>query len=330
MKPLFTCPYCSHPLPQPRGEGVRCPSCGVELHARLGILDLRGPRAPSPDPDWEVVAALQSEFENLDYAGLLKLRLRLAPSAGDLLGHEQDYHLQQFQRGRNMVSMFRRRLEECYGPGLRGNALDLGCGAGAATLALAEGYDWVVGLDASLPNLILAKKALQGAGARNCLLVNAYAQHLPLVDGQFAHITAVNVAEHVADLGEVVAECRRVLGSRGTLAFDSRNRFDLLFPEPHVRLRWVGFLPRAWAKAYVRRRRHVEYSSTALLSLHDLARAMQDSFGNHYRVVFPEVTAYGHPAWQDGVLRSLERLPLLRGLLMSFFPSHLVLAQKEP
>jgi hypothetical protein len=40
-------------------------------------------------------------------------------------------------------------------------------------------------------------------------------------------------------------------------------------------------------------RRHVEYSSTALTAPHDLARAMRDSFGNHYRVVFPEVTATG-------------------------------------
>ncbi|MGH2521891.1 MAG: methyltransferase domain-containing protein [Anaerolineales bacterium] len=294
----------------------------------MGIPDLRGPGVIGLEVDEIIVEQMLANYDRATYAELLDLRLHGAPTFGDLIGHETAYHLDQAERGREMVSMFQIRLAEFFGTSAQALALDIGCGSGASLVALAESYQHVAGIDPSLPDLILAQKALEARKVANVQLVQAYGQRLPFPDQAFDYVNALNVLEHVFDFDSVLCEIYRVLKPGGGFAADSRNRFDLLLPEPHVKIRWVGWLPRRWAKTYVRWRRGVGYEATQLLSLADLRRGLDRRFGSGYRIVFPHVSAYGGPAWVESWLARLEHMPIMRDLVLWIFPSHLVLAKR--
>ena len=232
-------------------------------------------------------------------------------------------------RGKKMVAMFMERLVERAGMAGKKTALDIGCGMGAGLSMLAETFEQVVGLDPSLPDLILARKALETQGFRNFRLIQAFGQHMPFPDMSFDHISAVNVLEHVFNLDLVLSEVFRLLRLGGGFAADSRNRFDLFLPEPHVKLRWVGWLPRSWAKPYVEWRKHVGYDATYLFSYSELWHGLRRHFGIQSDVLFPRVKAYGGPAWVDRWIDYLERIPGVRHVALCFFPAHLALGWRE-
>ena len=172
---------------------------------------------------------------------------------------------------------------------------------------------------------------MQEAGLENFQLVQAYGQGLPFAGEQFAYIMAQNALEHLFDVDAVLAEIVRLLQPGGGFAADSRNRYDLLFKEPHVHLRWVGFLPRRWAPRYVAWRNGMRYDNTWLLSYGDLRRLLQRHFGpRRYRILFPDTAAYGGAPVADRWLNLLERGGPLAAPVKFFFPSLLALATKAP
>jgi ubiquinone/menaquinone biosynthesis C-methylase UbiE len=295
----------------------------------LGIPDLRDPeRVPSKTDD-PIVSRMLEVYPHASFAELLNIRVRYAPTYNELIGHETAYMLTGRARGKRMVTMFLERLSERAGMAGKEIALDIGCGMGAGLSMLAETFEQVVGMDPSLPDLILARKALETQGFRNFRLIQAYGQRMPFPDMSFDHISSVNVLEHIFDLDPVLSEVFRVLRPGGGFAADSRNRFDLFLPEPHVKLRWVGWLPRGWAKRYVGWRRDVGYDATYLFSYGELWCGLRRHFGRQCDVLFPLVEAYGGPAWADRWLDYLEHIPVLRHVALCFFPAHLALGWRE-
>jgi SAM-dependent methyltransferase len=321
----FTCPVCCQPLVEVE-DNVACLQCGSAYPQTLGIPDLRRPGAARSNTDAVIVEHMVACYCGATYAELLEIRLRGMPNYGDLIGHEVNYHLDHAARAGHMVAMFLARLACHARTGSPDTALDIGCGSGGSLLALARQYTQVVGIDPSLPDLILARKSLEMAATTNVRLVQGFGEALPFADDTFDYINVLNVLEHVSDLDGLLRESRRVLRPGGSLAGDSRNRYDLFLPEPHVKVRWVGLLPKRLANRYVRWRKGVGYEGTYLHSYCELRRALARQFGSDWRVIFPLVAAYGGPAWVDRWLRRLERLPLLPGMLLWVFPSHLVLA----
>jgi ubiquinone/menaquinone biosynthesis C-methylase UbiE len=325
LSPL--CLTCNSPIDFSTPQAASCPGCGRRYPVTLGIPDLRGNRTPKVDADAPIVEQMLAQYAHTDFAELLDLRLRLAPTYDDLRGHEVDYVLTSASRGREMIEMFLNRALEFFPIPGNQSALDIGCGTGAGLQVLARKYQTVVGIDPSLPDLILSRKALETAGISNFQLVQAYGQQVPFPDQSFDYINALNVLEHVFDLESVLTEIRRLLRSKGVFSADSRNRFDPFLPEPHVKVRWVGFMPRQYAERYVRWRAGVGYDKTYLFSYQELKRGLVKCFGREFRIVFPYVNAYGGPKWLNPWLRRLERLPVLSTLALWIFPSHLVLAR---
>ena len=306
-----------------------CTNCGEVYPQTMGIPDLRGQDDRSHSSEQLIVQHLLARYHDSTFADLFVERMKIAPTADDLLGHEQGYQLNHLERGQHFFDMFQARLTEYLGHPQAGRALDIGCGVGTSIIAMSTRFDNIVGVDVSMPELILARKNLEEHGLTDVQLVQAQAQQLPFASGSFSYINAVNTLEHVFDLDLVLAEVYRILQPSGTFCADSRNRFDLFLPEPHVKLRWVGLLPRRWAPAYVRWAKNVEYSATRLLSYFELRSQLQRYFGKSWRLVFPLVTAYGQPPQVDRLLALIERIPGLRTMLLWVFPSHLVLAKRE-
>jgi SAM-dependent methyltransferase len=151
--------------------------------------------------------------------------------------------------GRNRIAQYGRRMREYYEDlweGLTGEleppllgprlaflrdevrpgeqALDLGCGTGEFTAALAEAGAQAVGAD-------VAEAALARARARHPQLdfrLVPIDGPLPFEVGAFDLVWASEVIEHVADTARWLSEVRRVLAPRGRLLITTPSHGRLL------------------------------------------------------------------------------------------------------
>ena len=327
--PHLCCPKCHGRL-----DAGRCVVCGERFRATHGILDLRWP-PPDPRDEHEdrLAAMMLEQFEGSTFEGLSDLvrRYRFRDYSEDLQEVLRARSAGLDQLGQQMMDMFHARLSKHYTVPGRAVALDLGCGYGTSSVVLARRFETVIGLDPYLPALLLARKCFDDRGLRNVTLVQAYAQRIPVADGCVDYAVAQNVIEHLINVRPAFAEARRVLRRGGCFCGDSRNRYDLIFPEPHVKLRWVGLFPRRLQAWYVRKVKQVPYADAhaRLLSWRELRGDARRTFGRSVRVVLPLVSAYGQPAYLDRWIERIEAVPLLRSVAPLLFPSHLLLAQSS-
>jgi len=176
---------------------------------------------------------------------------------------------------------------------------------------------------------LIAQKYCQENGIDNVNFIQARAQHLPLAERCADYIVAQNVIEHLMEVGPAFAEVARVLVQGGCFCGDSRNRYDLFFVEPHVKLHLFGYLPRPIQPWMARRLRHLPYIGVRLLSLGELRRYARQAFGDSVTVTFPLASAYGVSAKWDKRLAGVENTPLLGSALLAVFPTHVLVAQAD-
>jgi len=104
--------------------------------------------------------------------------------------------------------------------------LDIGCGAGLLTNALALEGHTVTGIDLSKPSLEIAK-GKDTTGQVRYLEANAY--ELPFADQSFDTVCAMDVLEHVEQPERLIAEASRVLKKGGLFFFHTFNRNPLSY-----------------------------------------------------------------------------------------------------
>ncbi|HSX26160.1 MAG TPA: bifunctional 2-polyprenyl-6-hydroxyphenol methylase/3-demethylubiquinol 3-O-methyltransferase UbiG, partial [Chlamydiales bacterium] len=109
---------------------------------------------------------------------------------------------------------------------LPSKVLDIGCGAGLLTNALAAAGHHVAGIDLSSTSLQIAKK-YDKTHQVNYQIANAYS--LPFPDNHFDTVCAMDVLEHVEDPGLLIAEASRVLKPNGLFFFHTFNRNPLSY-----------------------------------------------------------------------------------------------------
>ena len=146
------------------------------------------------------------------------------------------FHAEAIERIRRMAGVARFR-----------RALDVGCGAGDSTHALAGVADEVVGVDSS-PEMLA-----QAQPAEHLRFLHGRAEELDFAEGEFDLIT-VALALHWFDPAPFFAGCRKVLAPRGVLAVYNdhftthmrgqpacsrwmRSRFARRFPQPRRGMR---------------------------------------------------------------------------------------------
>jgi 2-polyprenyl-6-hydroxyphenyl methylase/3-demethylubiquinone-9 3-methyltransferase len=101
--------------------------------------------------------------------------------------------------------------------------LDLGCGGGFMAEALAQRGATVTGIDPAEKAIAIAQRHAASQSFSIEYLVGR-GEALPLADGSMDYVVCVDVLEHVADLGQVINEVRRVLKPGGLFLFDTINR----------------------------------------------------------------------------------------------------------
>jgi len=101
--------------------------------------------------------------------------------------------------------------------------LDLGCGGGFMSEALAQRGAQVVGVDPSQPAIAIAQTHAEATGLVIDYRIGA-GESLPVAESSVDIVLCVDVLEHVRDLDAVLDEVRRVLKPDGLFLFDTINR----------------------------------------------------------------------------------------------------------
>jgi ubiquinone/menaquinone biosynthesis C-methylase UbiE len=323
---LLICPCCAAEL-----VTLSCGACGAEFLETLGIPDLRWPRADRSEREIEFINSLVARFDTATFDDLSSMvrRYHFRDCSDQMVDSLERRAKDPGALGQRMLAMFAKRLSS-YSMHVDSTlALDVGCGYGTATLSLARQFNRVMAIDPDLPVLVLAKKFLKDHHVDNVMLIQARAQRIPLRSRCISYAVAQNVIEHLFDVTPALQEIERVLAPQGCFCGDSRNRYDLFFPEPHVHVRWVGVFPRALQSWYVRRRLGVSYEDAhaRLLSLRELKKAAREAFGRAAQIALPLVSAYGKSTAFDKWIERIDRIPVVRQFVLAIFPSHLLMAR---
>lgn len=277
MKPVappvtYVCPRCRGDL-ESSDDGYRCVPCDEVFPVIGGIPDFR----IAPDP-WIGIAEdrakarrLERETAGMGLEETVRAYWHMTPDTPHELAHLYIDHVLAAQR---RSAEWLDEIDTSTRTVTAGPWLDLGCGTGDLIAAATErGSPTIVGIDVALRWLVAARKRPE-LGGEHQQLICACAEHLPFADGAFRRVLALGLLEHCLDPLPVCTEARRMLAAGGDVVLRTVNRYTVL-REPHVRVWGVGFLPRRFASAYVRRVTGRSYEHHRPLSVRELQRALR-------------------------------------------------------
>lgn len=111
------------------------------------------------------------------------------------------------------------RFGSALGKAARGRLIDVACGPGVVTAALAPNAASVVAFDATEEMLAKAKARCAKAGVNNVEFKTGDAENLPFADGEFDGVVTRAALHHFADPQRAISEMFRVLRPGGVAVF---------------------------------------------------------------------------------------------------------------
>ena len=144
----------------------------------------------------------------------------------------------------NLVPARLSHFDQVVGTWQGTTVLDLGCGGGFMSEALARRGANVIGVD-PVEAAVAAARAHAGAEGLAIDYRGGAGEAIPVADRSVDCVVCVDVLEHVADIDCVLDEITRVLKPGGLFLFDTINRTMLAaFVIVHVGESVLGLLPR--------------------------------------------------------------------------------------
>ena len=219
---LFACPTCRGPLVAAAGGAsapLACEACHVTYQNRDGILDLRR----GADARTETVRRFYSDAPFPNY-----------PPGDTLAG----------LRGRAARSEFMRLLDRAI-PG-DARVLEVGCGTGQMSLALATADRTVVGADLTRASLDLAADAARRYGIDRARFVETDLRAPGLAEAAFDVVYSSGVLHHTPDPRASFAAIARLVRPGGLMVLGLYNayaRFPHRLRRAVARLTGLRFIP---------------------------------------------------------------------------------------
>jgi 2-polyprenyl-6-hydroxyphenyl methylase/3-demethylubiquinone-9 3-methyltransferase len=144
----------------------------------------------------------------------------------------------------NLVPARLKHFDTVVGTWRGKTVLDLGCGGGFMSEALAKKGATVIGVDPSEAAIRAAQEHAEKQGLEIDYKAGS-GESIPLADHCVDCVVCVDVLEHVADLDRVLDEVQRVLKPGGVFLFDTINRTPLAaLVLVHLGETVFGLLPR--------------------------------------------------------------------------------------
>jgi SAM-dependent methyltransferase/uncharacterized protein YbaR (Trm112 family) len=325
---IWRCPLCRCQLDE-RADRLVCVSCAATYPVFGGIPDLRVNL-----PHWiDIETDRRKASRLLDLVPVLTLPDLVAECFRQRGWSEADVQ-RRTRQTLDEAGRYERELDDWLVVPTTGALpfLDLGCGAGGLLAAAAARSRPGFGLDVSLEWLVVARQLIRERGSMP-VLAAALGEALPLADGSVGGVVSLDVIEHVDDQGKYLSEIDRTLAPGSVCALATPNRYSLS-AEPHVSIWGVGWLPRAWQQAYVRRRSGKSYAYCRLLGLLELQRLLRTFTGLAPRILLgiipPEEIAHFRPSKTIAarIYNWLVTLRAARAVLLLVCPFFRVLARK--
>jgi len=269
---IWRCPACRAQLAA-SDKSLECLGCAAMYEVIDGIPDLRYP--PCADSfvrdDNSMARGIAADAAGKSDEELVRAFFSVREGTDGWSRHDTEVRTRQ-----SLVAPLRLRVEidgwlnTVTG---QGTFLDLGCGLGGFLTAAGAAAKPGIGIDNRMSVLVVARRLIEREGG-SAILACANAEALPLADAGIRGVVMYDVVEHVERLERVLSELSRVTAPGGAFACSTPNRFSIA-PEPHVRVWGVGWLPRRYQNAYVKKRSGRDYSGTRLLSPSELGRLLR-------------------------------------------------------
>lgn len=228
------CPACCGALRR-HSQSYECLNCGLEFPVIAGIPDfrLKSDRYLSLEEERAKAEALHKAGETRSFAQLLQYYYEIT---GDVTPTSATRFAQYAMDGQRRAGL---ALDDFGFVGPASRLLDVGCGSAGGLLAANGRFSSAVGLDIALRWLVIGRKRLEEKRL-SAQLICADISNPPFKPGQFSHVLALDVIDHIDGLEPALASLRGQLRQHGRLWLSATNK------------RWLGPHPssRVWAAAY--------------------------------------------------------------------------------
>jgi len=155
--------------------------------------------------------------------------------------------------------------------------VDIGCGTGNFLAIAAKHVKQPIGIDIAMRWLHLSRRRFLDDGLDVPALVCCCAEYLPFKPQSFDAAVVMSTYEFLRSPDEALLELQRTLAVDGRGLINTVNRYSLA-KNPYAHLWGVGFLPKAWQVAYVRKRRDASFENISLQSYSQIKRTASLSF----------------------------------------------------
>lgn len=324
----LVCPACKGELNYSNNT-YSCTPCNKQYPILFGIADfrLRSDRYLTLEQERDKARRLHEFAQSASFDELLAYYYEITDDVPPELAKVYQAYVH------NAPDQARRTIAKLNPDSQNDVLLDLGCGAGGFLVAASGQFKQLVGVDIALRWLVICKKRLDELGI-NATLVCADAEQLPFKGGEYSHVVATDLIEHVYDVKATLAQCCQQLKSDGSFWLSATNRY-CIGPHPLTRIWGIGFLPKAARSAILMKLRGVDSLRYTNLVSPGAIKTLCQQAGFHLLDAGPRqlnienISAY---PLQDRLLikgyQFMLKFKLFRGLLLSVGPAFEISCEK--